>query len=50
MSANVAERVPEDRRLVVGAVIALRTEDPAGAVKALGDAPARGPTIRSDVV
>jgi hypothetical protein len=49
-SANVAERVPEDRRLVVAAVIDLRTEDPEGAVKALAGAPAQGSTIRSGVV
>ena len=46
---SVAARLPDDRRLVVTAVIALGTENTEGAAEALSHAPAQGPTTRTDL-
>jgi LuxR family maltose regulon positive regulatory protein len=46
---SVAKRLPDDRRIVVSAAIALAAADPQGAAAALSNAPARGPTNRSDL-
>ena len=45
----LAERLPDDRRIVLSAIIALGAGDPQSAAEALSSAPARGPTIRSDL-
>ena len=46
---GAAERLPDNRRMVVAAVIALGTEDPERAAQALAMAPTQGPTTRSDL-
>jgi LuxR family transcriptional regulator, maltose regulon positive regulatory protein len=46
---GVAERLPDDRRLVVSALIALGAQDPRSAAEPLSRAPLRGPTIRTDL-
>ena len=47
---SVAERrLPDDRRMVVSAIIALGAGDPQSATEALRSAPDRGPTTRSDL-
>jgi LuxR family maltose regulon positive regulatory protein len=46
---GVTERLPGDRRIVMSAIIALAAGDPEEAAQALGNAPAGGATIRSDL-
>jgi LuxR family maltose regulon positive regulatory protein len=48
-AASVIERLPEDRRIVMSAIIALAAENPGQAAQALDRAPAEGATIRSDL-
>jgi LuxR family transcriptional regulator, maltose regulon positive regulatory protein len=48
-AASVIERLPEDRRLVMSAIIVLAAGNPGPAAQALGSAPAEGATIRSDL-
>ena len=45
----LAERLPDDRGIVLSAIIALGAQDPRSAAEALSRAPARGPTIRADL-
>ena len=48
-AASVIERLPEDRRIVMSAIIALAAGNPEQAAHALTGAPAEGTTIRSDL-
>jgi LuxR family transcriptional regulator, maltose regulon positive regulatory protein len=48
-AAGAAERLPDDRRVVLSAVLAIAARDPKGAAHALSDAPAQGPTTRADL-
>jgi LuxR family maltose regulon positive regulatory protein len=48
-AASIIERLPQDRRLVMSAIIALAAGDPGQAAQALSSAPAEGATIRSDL-
>jgi LuxR family transcriptional regulator, maltose regulon positive regulatory protein len=48
-AARVTERLPEDRRIIMAAIIALAAGKPEQAVQALSSAPAEGATIRSDL-
>ena len=48
-AARVTERLPEDRRIVMSAIIALAAGNPGEAAQALSTAPAEGATIRSDL-
>jgi LuxR family transcriptional regulator, maltose regulon positive regulatory protein len=46
---SAAGRLPDDRRIVMSAVIALAAGDPAQAAQALSNAPAEGAMIRDDL-
>ncbi len=46
---TVATGLPDDRRLVTTAVIAVVTENAEGAAEALSNAPTQGPTTRTDL-
>ena len=48
-AAHVIEGLPENRRIVMSATIALAAGDPEVAARALSSAPAEGATIRSDL-
>ena len=48
-AARVTERLPEDRRIIMAAIIALAAGNPGEAARALSTAPAEGATIRSDL-
>jgi LuxR family transcriptional regulator, maltose regulon positive regulatory protein len=48
-AARLAETLPDDRRHVMNAVIALAAHDPRAATQALSRAPAIGPTTRLDL-
>jgi LuxR family transcriptional regulator, maltose regulon positive regulatory protein len=48
-AANVAERLPDDRRCLIGAAVALAANDPQKAAAALSRAPHVGATTRSDL-
>ena len=48
-AARVVERLPDDRRTVMTAVIALGEGSPRQAAQALSNSPARGQTVRSDL-
>lgn len=48
-AASVSERLPQDRRIVMAAIIALAAGNPGKAAQALDRAPAEGATIRSDL-
>ena len=48
-ATSVIERLPEDRRIVMSAIIALAAGKPEQAAQALSSAPAEGATIRSDL-
>jgi LuxR family maltose regulon positive regulatory protein len=48
-AARVTERLPEDRRTIMAAIIALAAGNPEQAARALSSAPAEGATIRSDL-
>ena len=46
---NLTKELPDNRRLVMSAIIALAAGDPEQAAQALSNAPAEGTTIRSDL-
>jgi len=48
-AAGIIERLPEDRRPIMSAIIALAAGNPEPAAQALSGAPAEGATIRSDL-
>jgi LuxR family maltose regulon positive regulatory protein len=48
-ATNITGRLPDDRRVVMSAAIALAAGDPAQAAQALGSAPAEGITTRTDL-
>jgi LuxR family maltose regulon positive regulatory protein len=48
-ATSVTGRLPDDRRIVMSAAIALATGNPGQAAQALSGAPAEGATIRSDL-
>ena len=48
-AARIIERLPEDRRIVMSAIVALAAGDPEQAAQVLSGAPAEGATIRSDL-
>ena len=48
-AAGAIERLPEQRRIVMSAIIALAAGNPDEAARALSSAPAEGATIRSDL-
>src|SRR5262249_25360712 len=48
-ATSIIERLPEDRRIVMSAIIALAAGKPGQAAQALSGIPAEGATIRSDL-
>ncbi len=48
-ATSVTKRLPDDRRILMSAAIALATGNPEEAAQALSGAPAEGATIRSDL-
>ena len=48
-ATSITTRLPDDRRVVMSAAIALAAGDPAQAAQALGSAPAEGATARADL-